>query len=586
MIPESRPASTSCLSLGILLLFIVLFAPGASKPLQLDNMDFPAVAAQTAVRGVPVYYRGEQNPQALGIYHPPLYIYLLAAWIRIFGFGETQVRMFGMICALLQGLIAIALLQCLFGRETVARWRPWFWMIYLLNPYTLQSSTIADIDTTIYGPLLCLALLAVIRLSWRDGLWRADPIRRREYVLVAAAITLCLWAKLTTVLIVFPFIFFLLIPRLSISRAMVTTAALTIAGIAAFLLTYFGYGKLTDLNVNFTFAFTWRSFLDRGSSQVPGLAARLMDFRGNALMMVPFMVRWTGLLPWMAGLGALVWAFLRLWRNRDVRAAHYGLLILVALLTTAYYCGKTATFGAAPFKYVFVFWGLTLTAPVLLAFSGPKLWTLPEPENAPWIREALWIAVPLAVGGFCATMLVGDPILTGWAGRREWFVVLPALAFVLGAMIPSRAWGRGLLVAGFSAYCGVQLAVALAQSKAVYATTYEYGQTGFTDTVAFLKLNTGPDDVIASMKDIGFRAGRRYYENYQALYGDDQTEQWFIRAIASGKVVYAVFTEGRGEDQLVIRPSLQKWIAEHCDLVRSFGNYRIYKYRPTPDSSN
>src|SRR5262249_7931891 len=48
------------------LLFTLLSAAGSAKPLQLDNMDFPSVAAQTALTGIPVHYRGEDNPQALG----------------------------------------------------------------------------------------------------------------------------------------------------------------------------------------------------------------------------------------------------------------------------------------------------------------------------------------------------------------------------------------------------------------------------------------------------------------------------------------------------------------------------------------
>ena len=123
----------------IFLVFILLFASAASKPLQLDNMDFPAVAAQTAVSGIPVYYRGEDNPHHLGIYHPPLYIYMLAAWINIFGYGEAQVRMFGMVCVFLQGFVVLEILRTLFGTLLVDRCRVWFWTIFLLNPYRVYG---------------------------------------------------------------------------------------------------------------------------------------------------------------------------------------------------------------------------------------------------------------------------------------------------------------------------------------------------------------------------------------------------------------------------------------------------------------
>lgn len=584
---QKRFALNSAWLAGLFLVFFLLFASGASKPLHLDNMDFPAVAAQTAITGVPIYYRGEDNPRHLGLYHPPLYIYSLAAWIKVFGFGETQVRMFGMVCAVLLGLITLELLYALLGRASIARWRHWFWLLFLLNPYTIQGASIADIDTTVYGPLLCGVLLAAVRMSWRDGVWREDSIRSREYAQVVLMLTLCLWAKLTTVLIVFPFIFLLLIPRMAIGRAARVTAAVVSAGIAGFLATYFIYGKLTGLDVNYTFAFLWMSFLVRGSSHTSGLAARFVDFENNARFMVPFMVRWTGLLPWLAAFWVMCSAFMRAWRACDRRAAHFGLLILLALLTTGYYCGKVGTFGAAPFKYVFVFWGLELSAAVLLTFSGPQLWdsatTKDSPLSAHAILNVLTIGIPLALGLVCTAIFVGDRlILVGAAGVYKWVVLIPGLACLIGAAFRSRPLGRGFLIAGFSAYCGLQLGVALWQSKVDYATTYDYGQTGFMDTVGFLRLNTSPDDVIVSMKDIGFRAHRRYYENYGALYGDDRSEQGLIQVIASGKVAYEVFTEGRGQDQLVVRPSLQKWIAEHCELVRSFGNYRIYKYRRTP----
>lgn len=562
-----------------LLVFLILFVSGASKPLQLDNMDFPAAAAQTAVSGVPVYYRGEENPRALGLYHPPLYIYLLAAWIRVFGFAATQVRMFGMLCVLLQGLVTLALLRELFGRDLIARCSPWFWLIFLLNPYTIQGASIADIDTTIYGPLMGAALLAVIRLSWRDGVWREDAIRRREYAVVIAAVTLCLWAKLTTALLLFPFLFLLMIPRLRIARAAAATIAISIAAVAAFLVTYRLYGKLSGMNVGYTFAFTWASFLGRGSSQTPGLMARIADFRNNAQFMIPFMVRWTGLAPWLAGAAMVCVAFQRAWAAKDRRAAHLGLLILLALLCTAYYCGKVETFGAAPFKYVFVFWGLELGAVILLTFTGKELWSV-DGMKRQWTRYGSGIVALAGLTALCTARFLGDHvILFGAGGNYKWPLVLPGLAILAGATLRWSRFGRILLATGFALYCGVSAGVALTQSKANYATQYDYGQTGFMDTVSFLRLNTAPTDIISSMKDIGFSADRRYFENYGALYGDDRAEQRLITAISSGQVAYEVFTEGRGQDELIMRPSLRTWITEHCDLVRSFGNYRIYKYR-------
>src|SRR5579884_2597494 len=186
-------------SAAIIFVFIILFALTAWKPLHLDNVDFPAAAQKTAETGRPVYYRGENEAIAYALYHPPLYVYLLAAWMRFFGSTETAVRLFGMLCALLQGFIVLQIIRALFGPELWRRYVPWFWAVFLLNPYTVQTAGIADIDSTVYGPLLCLALLVVVRLDWDDGVWKENAPRPWAYFYVVLALTLCLWAKLTTV---------------------------------------------------------------------------------------------------------------------------------------------------------------------------------------------------------------------------------------------------------------------------------------------------------------------------------------------------------------------------------------------------
>src|SRR3954470_4014375 len=249
---------------GSFLLFLVLAAHQAAKPLHLDNMDFPAVAEATTHSGKPIYYRGEGNPHHSGLYHPPLYIYTLAAWFRLFGSGPAQARMFGALCALLQGWLALRILSLLFGSERVRQWSWLFWLLFLLNPYTLQGSAIADIDSTIYGPLLGFVLWSALRIGWQDGRWRDDVPQKRELGLVALALTAALWAKLTTVLLLFPFLFLLFLPRLGWKRAVLATLGVSAAGIAGFALTYSLYGALTGLDVGYTFQFLKASMLGPG----------------------------------------------------------------------------------------------------------------------------------------------------------------------------------------------------------------------------------------------------------------------------------------------------------------------------------
>jgi hypothetical protein len=562
-------------SAAIILLFILWFAGSADKPLNLDNTDFPAAAERTAVTGVPVYYKGEEEPNSLGIYHPPLYIYLLAAWINVFGFGEAQVRLFGMLCALLQGAIVLAIIRTLFG--SAFRWGPIFWAIFLLNPYTLQTAAITDIDSTIYGPLLCLVLLATLRISWRDGEWRTDAVSWLEFASIGVAIFLCLWAKLTTVLLVFPVVFLLLIARKGIRQAALVAAAIEGASIVAFLASYYLYGALVGLDVGVTFRFTLMVFYARGSSGTPGLAALLRDHWNNLRAMVPFTMSWTGLLPWAAACLALWVAFRAAIRQRDRRLLHYGLVLGLALLTTLCYCAQTMTFGSAPFKYTFVFWGLVLTAPLFLLAR----WTSPDPwQGSSRTVTAALLCVYIAAEVW-ANLRVGDSLmLNGFAGPYSLVAYIPALLFV--AALAATRYGRAGLAAPMAVlavYCGLQFGVAVYQEQAPYSTTYDYGQMGFLDTVAFLKSNTRSNDVIAAMKDMGFRCRLRCFETYSALTSGagDPSVSRFMDAAASGRFAYIVFTEGRGQDQLVRNPALRQWFLKRSTLVRSFGHYRIYQ---------
>jgi len=557
------------ISHGAVLLFLVLAAHQAAKPLHLDNMDFPAVAQATAHSGKPVYYRGEENRLHSGLYHPPLYIYTLAAWFRLFGFGPAQARMFGALCALLQGWLALRILGLLFGGERVRQWRWLFWPLFLLNPYTLQGSAIADIDSTIYGPLLSLALFSALRICWQDGRRRQDEPHAWEFGLVALALTVALWAKLTTVLLLFPFLFLLFAPRLGWKRGAVVTLGVSAAGLGAFALTYYLYGVFTGLDVGYTFQFLKASVLGPG---------RLRNYPGNLKAMLPFMVLWTGFLPWLSVAVLVTATARRWWHDREPRALYSFWLLSLCGAGVVYYCGQVTSFGDAPFKYTFVFWALLSCAPVIL---WAWLWESDAKDAAglSWpAGAALWLA-GLGIGAVAVQDALIDHRAVYPQTASLWLPAGAALAGLLAWTMdrPSlRRRGAVLAIGALLLFAGLQAGIALYQTRVDYSTTYNYGQRGLRETAAFIASHTTEQDVISSMKDVGFMARRRYYENYDALISDAGRER-LIAAWESGKVGYIVFTEGRGQDQLVDKPALRSWIDSNAEQVASFGNYRIYR---------
>jgi hypothetical protein len=170
-----------------------------------------------------------------------------------------------------------------------------------------------------------------------------------------------------------------------------------------------------------------------------------------------------------------------------------------------------------------------------------------------------------------ASLLV--PAALALAGLLVWTLDAPSL----------RRLGAGLAIGALMLHAGIQAGIALYQTRVDYSTTYDYGQRGLQETAEFIASHTTEKDVISSMKDVGFLARRRYYENYASLLNDEAAAR-MIAAWEAGKVAYIVFTEGRGQDQLILKPSLRSWIDDHAEQTASFGNYRIYRPKARPAS--
>jgi hypothetical protein len=575
------PRLTSC---AIILLFCLMSATIAHESLHLDNADFAAAATAVADTGKPIFYRGENDPTELALWHPPLYVYLLGGWFKVFGVGPAQARTFGALCAISQGWIVLAMVATLFGPAVRFAIEQWFWAIYLLNPYTVQTATILDIDSTIYGPLLCSVLLATVRLNWRAGDMRKDLPSRWDYVLVIGTIVVALWAKLTTILLVIPFVFLLLSRHWGPWRAARFTILASAGAGALFLVTYFAYGATLHLDVRYTFGFLVYSFLTRGSSGHSGLAARLSDARNNLKGMIPFMVRWTGLLPWLALSGGILCAGWSAIRSKSTRAWDYSLLLLLAGAATLYYCCQTTTWAGAPFKYTFVFWGLSLTAPLLLAFDD-TLWSSRPIQSLglelwPTARMfRLWAPLLFCISAWYGRYQLQDHQLLEWR-TALWATILPALLLLpsIPRSFQSRqGYANFALLVGICSWAGVQFGVTLYQLQVPYSTTYDYGQTGMEETAAFLRVNMSENELFSSMKDLGYLTHRRFYDDFGAVNADPAAALAFTEAMTTGRVKFAVFTEGLGQDLLPINPTLNQWMQVHCRVVKSFGNYRIYQ---------
>ena len=141
------------------------------------------------------------------------------------------------------------------------------------NPFALQAFSIADIDTSIYVPLILLAVWAPLRFVFANAKLRTTPIGWRDYGLVILIFFLCFWAKLTTTLSL-PLIFgTTLSVRFGLWRSIGASLGITIASAALFILSYWIYGRATGLDISYTWRFLIQSVVSKSGAGGPPVSA-------------------------------------------------------------------------------------------------------------------------------------------------------------------------------------------------------------------------------------------------------------------------------------------------------------------------
>ena len=99
---------------------------------------------------------------------------------------------------------------------------------------------------------------------------------------------------------------------------------------------------------------------------------------------------------------------------------------------------------------------------------------------------------------------------------------------------------------------------------------------GLDQTTAYLRSVTNSNEVIWSMKDVGYYVNNRYYESY-AYYYDKSLEGDLISKLKGGKVRYFVASTGIGEDNLVYLGDIREILDAYAVREKQFGNFIIFK---------
>lgn len=575
----------------VIALFVVLVFSQANKKFALDEVDFPVLAKAISETGKPYHYRGESDPHSLGLWHPPLYAYSLAAFVKVFGFNENTVRAFGMCCTLLSAFLSILIYRELFqtkGSEN-DRFTPIFLSLFLLHPYTIANTTVPDIDSTVLPNTILVFIYGLVRMLGARGesvspLW---PIRGTLFL--SALFALNLWAKLTTPLVLIPTAFLIFfIKGWSLKRAAAIAIAVAALGGMIFFVTYWLYCDLLTLPFDFTFRFLVFSFT-KNSSSGGGIPALLTGVISHFAYTKQF-VNWLGLSFVFAltlSCGALIFR-----RGRSESETVLLVLAGLGLFVTLFYLSLTGAFGGF-FKYPYpTFPILVLVVAhyihshlILRQLDGDSIRfsyryaTVKFGHNQ--IRLFLIVVVALLV---CYYQLTVAKDIIIYEDRPVAFafifliIGIAATFSVLTAKKPDSlllTYGLSILLV---VMVGTQFGISRSQAVAVYPTKYHYGQIGFDETASYLKERLAPNEPIWSMKDIGHYANGTYIENYSSIFKTAPEITHNLQVVIKNRGVrYIVVTTGIGQDRVDAYADFKAALDTCCVIDKKFGNFIIYK---------
>jgi 4-amino-4-deoxy-L-arabinose transferase-like glycosyltransferase len=495
---------------ALLALFVLTAAQSAGRPFLFDEANFLFQARAVAENGVPyanMGYMGDRGRvttrEQFGLWHPPLYLYLLGANVKLFGGSESAVRGMGIAIMLLTALVVYGLGYTVAGGGGRGRTCGLLATgLFLVSPLTVQSAVVVDIDGTLL--LLVVSTWALLYLRWQD---RADLGR---LAVLGALLAAAFWTKSTTPLALVGVVVVYQVLAGRWRLALRQAAVILGVGLPLFVTTWWLVAGATGMPFEMPFQWTAWELFDASKYTRSWLG----DWQRMSGELAPPLV-WTS--PYLVGaFGALVLVRAATWlRTRRAEPVDF-LVLLGGVIFLAYFIKLAANFpkyhvGMLPFWSAALAWWLVdwlrglsarqrlvaLTA--CIGAAGLHLWLVRDQWM--WTSTLVWEPFPLLV----ALALFVDA--TGAALAPRW----PALVRRRGPDgSPPPAWGHQVAGVLLALFVGWGVAANATQARADYSTNYYYGTRGQREVAAVLD-SLGYDGPWVGAKEIAWYASNQYY---------------------------------------------------------------------------
>jgi hypothetical protein len=487
-------------------IFIASLILYLGSPMRFDETEWPPQAIGILKHGVPKLLYSEESVRwatsnmyygfdaHYGMWHPPTYLYSLAATAELFGTGTVAMRATSLAWLLLSLVVVWQITGLLLGKGAPLLVRAVPIALILMTPLLMQGGLYLDIDNT----SLLFALLVVVWLYLQDP----DTVSPRRLGLLALAFAFALASKLTTPYMLLASIGVYQLLRRQPIRAFVQPAFIGIGGTAVFGIAYLAYCALLRYPAGFMFQYTYLGKTGQFLHN-PGLVDSLRSMYWN--------LTWISLPIALLIAGAIVLRTVAFVRSR--RAQPIDLLLIFCVVGLLAYVPWAGTIG----KYT-----VPPVATGVLAAGiefGNRLMALQKPD----VRSHALVVVGGAVAAAVLLLLVGTPLQfrpPGFGAVEESIVNAPhvylGLKLVAFGLVLFGAWrllrGRPrsqVWTAALAAYLLIANPIDVAKLAVVApgSSPYRaYNEPGFYATVDFLNASQRdhPNEVILAPKDMGF----------------------------------------------------------------------------------
>jgi hypothetical protein len=500
-------------------------------PLRIEEGEWPPMAAAIADTGKPLITATDSHKVRLlstlqpdpspmiGAWHPPLYLYTLAATMLVAGTDSSQsLRAIGGIA-----LLTSALLLLLIAREVTPRWRlvgGVAAVLLLLHPYAIQGSLFLDIDNSIYAPLTLLVLWLAIRFGTR----RIAPTPV-QLAAIGGSLALLTWAKMTTTIILLAvLIVWWLLVRRPFLRATFEALCFTAVGAALFFSSYALWCKWADIPFRYTFQVTFVQKSDRLLSE--------WWLTDNA---AHWHLRWFGAAVFvLAALYAIDLAR-HLFRTRRLRAL--DLLYLFAIAVLVNYIILSPTDGTYQGKYAM---------PAVAALLLPLAWMVLREEHSVRASPARWAAatiIAIAAAALAPDLITHLAVNGNYGNWQFDLVVIAGAALALAAawvLGGRQGFGGGVIVV----LALVSVAQGIHSYRANHSPLYPVSDTSdFRAGADDLNARLSSDQIVLTAKDLGFYVDGPVIEGEDAFARGDAL---LAEALRTNRQIVAVARDSFG----------------------------------------